>query len=153
MRRKWWSSLVPAGLIMLVLASGDAQQAFAQSKSCSIRQEDFADAAIDKVTTWTALRRWQLQYDGCDDGGTAEAVNGTVITLLTQRWNELMRIANVFEDNQRLRVFLLHHINEDMSDTEETRIKASVRGRCSPGNLRLCGQIMDTMVRIDREVR
>ncbi len=150
MRRRCVPALLPASLVMLVMASGGP--AVAQSSFCPDNREVAADAVIDKVTSWTALRRWQHRYGGCDDGETAEAVDDTVATLLAQRWNELMRSADSVESDPGFRSFLLHRIDEvALDDPSVKRIRASTRDRCMPGNLRLCSRIRSVLDRLDRK--
>ena len=150
MKRHCVPALLPAGLVMLVVVG--VGPAAARSSFCPDNREVAADAVIDKVTSWTALRRWQRRYGGCDDGETAEAVDDTVATLLAQRWNELMRSADAVEGDSGFRSFLLRHIDQvALDESSVKRIRASTRDRCRPGNLRLCGRIRSALDRLDRK--
>lgn len=150
MKRRCVPALLPAILVMLVVAGGGA--AVAQSSFCPDNREVAADAVIDKVTSWTALQRWQRRYGGCDDGETAEAVDDVVATLLVRRWNELMRSADAVESDAGFRSFLLRHIDEvALDDPSVKRIRAFTRDRCMPGNLRLCSRIRSALDRLDRK--
>ena len=151
--QRWKPLRVLAGLpvLVLVLVDGGGRRAVAQSVSCSTGQWEVADAAADRVKTWMALRRWQHRFGGCDDGGTAEALSDTVAAFLTQRWDELMRLGGQVEDDPGFRTFVLRHIDAvGFDDPTWKQARRLAVGKCTPGNLRLCGQIRDALDQVGR---
>lgn len=150
MMRKPGHIISRTSLIFLALAGDGGRQAVAQSLSCTNnRGMYFADPAIDKVATWTALRRWQREYGGCDNGETAEAVSDTVATLLTQRWDELMQIGREVEDDTRFQSFVMRHIDAvGFDDQAMKRAETFARERCTPSNRQLCRRIRVALAQV-----
>ncbi len=149
--RRWKPARLLAGLLVLILADAGGRRAVARSASCPASRWEVADGAVATVTTWRALRRWQHRFGGCDDGSTAEALDDTVAAFLTQRWDELMRLGGEVEHDPGFQTFVLRHIDAvGFDEPTWTQARRLATGKCTPGNLRLCGRIRDALDQVGR---
>lgn len=123
---------------MLVARVGSSHT---QGRTCSLEQEDGADAALGDITTWRRLIAWHHRHAGCDDGSTAEGVFGVVAGLLSTRWPDLIRIDASFERDPTLHTFLMRHINTAPTADHAVQIGKAAWIRCPQNAFPLCCDI------------
>lgn len=113
--------------------------AIAQIPGCPDKLGDQADAAIGNIKTWNAFASWYRHYAICDDGDTAESMDGVTAALLDNSWTELMHDGSAFRRSAGLQKFLVRHINAvGLTRDAALALKHRAEAHCSQPNAALC---------------
>ena len=112
-----------------------------RSIECSALESEQADAGIDRLKDWPAVRNWFHRWAQCDDGGPAEGVSEAVSILLARHWNTTSRLASLSRRDPGFVDFVIRHIDETVPDDRWILVATSARTDCPTGATPLCKRI------------
>ena len=102
---------------------------------------DPAEEAFHKVNTWSDLREWEAQFNACDDGFIAEAIDSKVSTLLTSNWDLLNQLKAEIAIHKEFEAQVFRHLGESISCSDCKLIVLNAEARCPPQCEALCAMI------------
>jgi hypothetical protein len=109
--------------------------------TCSQEKDDLAEQALDKVQGWNSLHRAFVQYEDCDNGGTAERFSDLVVHLLASQWNNVNELAVLANKHGDFLQFVLHHINASASTDELEKVARYADTLCPQHAGSICKKI------------
>jgi hypothetical protein len=131
--------------IVLALVLGGSCGAHA--KTCSPKDAEAADSAMDNLDSWIKVE-WALKkYGHCDDGGIAEGNSEAVARLLVDRWATLPSLAELVKRDPALKRFVLRHIDTTLDTDDLDKIKAFASSQCPTGTASLCRELLTAAAR------
>jgi hypothetical protein len=129
-----------AAIAISLLAFG-CVQAKRRAAMCSPAQAQAADAAVDTLTSWDALRDFYKKFRRCDDGDIAEGSSEAVARLFVDKWDELPQLVKLTAGDTTFRSYVLRHINTTLNTDDLVKIAESAKEKCPVGISSFCGRI------------
>ena len=129
-------NIVFISLLMIV-----STHAFASSSSCTIARDALAEEAIKNTHDWDSLRETYLQFEGCDNGGTAELFSDLIVRLLADPSNDLYKLMTYTNRNKSFRQFILHHVNSTASADDLKSASNRVNFVCPKSTRMFCSAL------------
>jgi hypothetical protein len=127
------ATLLVAGFALLLCAS-----CAASANTCSAKDAQAADTAVDHLATWSAVARMLKRFGHCDDGAIAEGISEAVARLLVVNWKTLTELEKELAHDPALRPILLRHINATLDCDDLEQIVRLTTTSCSPASTSLC---------------
>ncbi|MGG5217581.1 MULTISPECIES: hypothetical protein [Rahnella] len=62
------------------------------AKSCTERDAEAADLAIDNLDSWEAIQKNYVAYAQCDDGSIAEGNSEAIARMLIDKWQDIAKL-------------------------------------------------------------
>ena len=128
-------------LVLIVCGILSAAPVFAQSTRCPVAQADAAEAAVDHLDSWPAVRSAFKAFRGCDEGSIAEGFSAGVVRLLATQFQTLPTLAGLITEEPALKVFVLRHIDTTVNPHDLQKIRQSARKNCPANTAELCKQL------------
>lgn len=122
----------------------------AQSKTCSVREAEAADAMVDRIDGWTRVAEAYKKFGHCDDGGIAEGNSEAVARLLVDQWQTLPMLAKLVERDPALKRYVLRHIDTTLDTDDLEKIKSLASSSCARGLASLCRELAAAAARANR---
>lgn len=113
----------------------------AQESRCSAVEEQRAEAQAGTLRSWDALYKSYKLYGKCDDGAVAEGYSESVARILVDRWNTLLRMANLAAKDARFRRFVLRHVDATLDIKDLKKIRANAKRQCPSGLGAICADL------------
>ena len=110
----------------------------AQGKSCTPKDAEAADEAVDHLDSWKKVDAARMQFGHCDDGSIAEGNSEAVARLLVDQWNTLPALAGLIKTHPALKRFVLRHIDSTLNTDDLKKIEALASSSCQKDLLELC---------------
>jgi hypothetical protein len=133
-----------------VLALGLSGACHAHAKTCSPKDAEAADAAVDQLDSWTKVEHAFKKYGHCDDGSIAEGNSEAVARLLVDHWTMLPLLAERVKRDPALKRFVLRHIDTTLDTDDLGKIVAFASSRCPKGVGSLCSELRKAAARASR---
>jgi hypothetical protein len=116
-----------------------AAHAAAADRPCGKGDAAQASKALDRVNTWSQLRKGWHDWAHCDTGPTADLFTDAVLRLAVD-WKDVGTLAAGMRDDRGYHDFILAHVKgaaKEDRDVVYSRAKAS----CPAGDDAVCGEI------------
>ncbi len=95
-----------------------------------------------ELGNWDGLYKWYTKICTTDDGFVAEAYDGVVMDLLTQKWNQLGRLKILTTQNKDFRRLVLEHVSMTSDRKGLKMILKNARQHCPDDTAELCQALM-----------
>jgi hypothetical protein len=130
--------------LCLIAASYTLSAAASQTpkKLCTREEAIQAEEEASEPANWGSLQESFRKFAQCDDGAIAEGYSDSVARLLSDSWDTLDQLRRLGEQDETFREFVLHHVDDMMSPTQEQKISKNVNNRCPKGSKQLCDEIL-----------
>lgn len=125
--------------LFLALTIGAA----AEAGTCTPKDAEAADAAIDHLDTWADVYGNFKKYGHCDDGSIAEGNSEGVARLLVDKWQTLPQLGALIKRHPAFRAYVLRHIDTTLNTDDLDRIADSASTACPKGSERLCASLKE----------
>jgi hypothetical protein len=122
---------------LLALALG----ATAQARTCTPKDAEAADAAVDHLDNWAAIDNNLRKFGHCDDSSIAEGNSEGVARLLVDKWQTLPQLAELIRRHRPLKAYVLRHIDTTLNTDDLTRIVELATTACPPKAELLCADL------------
>ena len=99
-------------------------------KTCTPKDAEAADAAIDTLDSWTKVAQSVKRFSHCDDGSIAEGYSEAVARLLVDKWDTMPELATLIKHNSALKPFVLRHIDSTLDTNDLNQIKKLAVSSC-----------------------
>jgi hypothetical protein len=139
--REYLSLPARSKLLGIVLALFLADASAAHTKTCSTKDAEAADAAVDHLDSWIRLQQAFKRYRHCDDGSIAEGNSEAIARLLVDHWNTLPVLATLVKSDPGLKRFVLRHIDTTLDTADLYEISRLSSSHCPEGVAGLCGEL------------
>lgn len=134
-----------AGVSMLLASVLFHAGASSAQDACPKAKAAQALEAGRKIGGWEDAYNYFKQFQPCDDGAAAEAVDNAVETLLLNKWAGLPEAARQASADAKYEKFLLRHVGEGFSEEGAAEIIKRCRAKCPAGAEKLCGALIDVL--------
>lgn len=115
------------------------------ARLCTRADAILAEDEADSLDSWKNIYHSFKRFGHCDDGAIAEGYSGSVVSMLTQRWEQLDHVSKLIAEDQKFREFVLRHIDETMSASDFHIIIENAEKRCSQTTTEFCKSIAETV--------
>jgi hypothetical protein len=129
--------------LCLALFLGLALGAAAEARTCTPKDAEAADAAIDHLATWADVYGNFKNYGHCDDGSIAEGNSEGVARLLVDKWQTLPQLAALIKRHPAFRAYVLRQIDTTLNTDDLDRIAESATAACPKGSDKLCASLKE----------
>jgi hypothetical protein len=130
--------VIPLLLLCLTL---EPTLVFGQAATCDQKTAMRADAEADALRTWPQIHDSFLRYRLCDDGSIAEGYSNSVVSMLSDRWDELPSLQTLIMRDKSFRRFVFAHIDATASLADLEAVSKNAEHRCPHGFETLCKDI------------
>lgn len=114
----------------------------AHAKTCSPKEADAADAAIDGLDSWTRVARAFQRYGHCDEGSIAEGNSEAIARLLVDHWGTAPSLARLVRRDPALKRFILRHIDSTLDTDDLVKIRSLASASCPAGSASFCSELL-----------
>jgi hypothetical protein len=110
----------------------------AAPKRCS--QEDAIKAETEASTlhSWRHVFNSYEKYRRCDDGAISEGYSNSIALLLANNWEQLGELTEIYITHPGFQEFVLHHVDELMSQDQAKLIENNAMGKCPRASIQFC---------------
>jgi hypothetical protein len=143
--RQTYSVLMGALSVVLAVTFGEARAA--QGHSCSPKDAEAADAAVDRLDSWKKIDWAFRKYGHCDDGSIAEGNSEAVARLLVDQWDTLPALLTLVKRDPELKQFVLRHVDTTLDTDDLEKIEELAASNCPGGATLLCKELRTAAVR------
>lgn len=123
-------------VLSLALISGTTH-----AKSCTERDAETADLAIDNLDSWEAIQKNYVAYAQCDDGNIAEGNSETIARLLVDKWPEIVKLQSLISQDSGFEKYILRHIDSTLDTDDLNQIITLSSESCPAESKALCGKL------------
>jgi hypothetical protein len=120
-----------------------AVSASAQQTQCTIAEAQRAESEAETLRSWDDLYRSYKRYRQCDDGAIWEGYSESVARILVDHWVTLPRFAQLADNEEGFRGFVLKHVDETINGEDARTIRANAQHACPSRLRRLCHDLMN----------
>jgi hypothetical protein len=125
-------------------------QAGAHGKTCSPKDAEAADAAVDHLDSWKKVDWAFRHYGHCDDGSIAEGNSEAIARLSVDRWDTLPELAKLIQHDLAMKQFVLRHFDTTLDTDDLEKIKELSSSKCSKGTALLCAELQTATARLTK---
>lgn len=111
------------------------------AKTCTAKDAQAADAAVDYLDNWQAVEKNFRQYRHCDDGSIAEGNSDAIARLLVQQWQTLTVLESLSKADPSFRAYVLHHIDSTLDTKSLKAIQHAASTQCPSSSTALCADL------------
>ena len=137
--------LAPALFFLVALA------ATADARTCTGKDAEVADAAIDHLDTWADVDSNFRKYGHCDDGSIAEGNSESVARLLVDKWKTLSQLEALIKRHPALKAYVLRHIDTTLNTDDLKRIVELSTSSCPEDSKPLCVSLKAAAVKASQQ--
>jgi hypothetical protein len=137
-----WREFARTRCTMLALTVALATTGGAQARSCSPKDADAADAAVDGLDSWNKVARAFQQYGHCDEGSIAEGNSEAIARLLVDHWGTASSLARLVRRDPALKRFILRHIDSTLDTDDLDKIQRLASASCPADSATLCSELL-----------
>ncbi|MFD3246239.1 hypothetical protein [Rahnella aquatilis] len=112
------------------------------AKSCTERDAEAADLAIDNLDSWEAIQKNYVAYAQCDDGNIAEGNSETIARLLVDKWPEIVKLQSLISHDSGFEKYILRHIDSTLDTDDLNQIIRLSSESCPAERQDLCSKII-----------
>jgi len=127
--------------VCLVLLLVLAVAVTAEARTCTPKDAEAADAAVDHLDTWADVYDDFRRYGHCDDGSIAEGNSEGVARLLVDSWQTLPQLADLVKRHPSFRDYVLRHIDTTLDTGDLDRIADLATTACPESSKALCASL------------
>ena len=128
-------------LMWTTLAAGQTVRTKA-ARPCTRDQAIAAEQDVDHLPNWNAVYGSFKRYGQCDDGAIGEGYSDAIAQLLAHRWDQFEQLRRLAARSKPFRRFVLHHVDELMTQDEAALIEKNARLNCPEDGKVLCSAIL-----------
>ena len=128
----------------LCLAALAASPAVAQQKPCSKADAAAAEKAVDRVTTWPALRKAWQDYHHCDTAAVGELFTDALLRL-TVEWKNVDAFAADVQKDAQYKQFVVEHLKSPAAKDDRDAVYSRVKASCPPKLDSFCAELADVV--------
>ena len=134
-------------LIMVIeLLIGNSVEAAATL--CSQEDAIKAETKASTLRSWHAVFNSYQNYNQCDDGAVSEGYSNSIALLLANDWSRIAELTNIFAAHPKFRHFVLHHVDELMSQDQAKLIQNNATSHCPKTSSRFCAALVKRLAEI-----
>ena len=118
------------------------------ARRCTREDAINAEVSASSLKTWRDAYLFYRRYKQCDDGAISEGYSASVADLLAAHWDrvgDFDKLSSAHPDFER---FVIHHIDETMTQEQGDAIKDNVSRKCPMGARHTCGAIKARFVEL-----
>lgn len=112
------------------------------AKSCTERDAEAADLAIDNLDSWEAIQKNYVAYAQCDDGSIAEGNSEATARMFIDKWPETAKLQFLINHDSGFEKYVVRHINSTLDTDDLHQIITRSSESCPAENKALCGKLM-----------
>lgn len=88
------------------------------AKSCTERDAETADLAIDNLDSWEAIQKNYVAYAQCDDGSIAEGNSEAIARMLIDKWQDIAKLQSLINHDSGFEKYVVRLIDATL-DTDD----------------------------------
>ncbi len=112
------------------------------AKSCTERDAEAADLAIDNLDSWEAIQKNYVAYAQCDDGSIAEGNSEAIARMLVDQWPENVKLQSLINHDSGFEKYVVRHINSTLDTDDLSQIIMLSSESCPAENKALCSKLI-----------
>jgi hypothetical protein len=128
---------VLAVLALFAVASVDAAD-----KTCTRPDIANAQRAIDKIVTWSQLRKAYTDFKHCDTGDTADQFTDALLRL-TVDWKGVEEFATAAQKDPDYMEFFVRHVQSPAAKDDRETVYARAKKECPKTYDEFCAKVAD----------
>lgn len=98
------------------------------AKSCTERDAEAADLAVDNLDSWEAIQKNYVAYAQCDDSSIAEGNSEAIARMLVDEWPENAKLQSLINHDSGFEKYVVRHIDAtlDADDADTSQLLNNV---------------------------
>jgi len=118
--------MVPAVAVFALFACAGVQAA---DKPCARPDIANAQRAIDKVVSWSQLRKAYGDFKQCDSGDVADQFTDALLRMMVE-WKNVDELASAMNKDAEYKAFVVKHLQSPAAKDDQPTVYARAKKEC-----------------------
>jgi len=130
--------------ILILVTSFAWIDALAADKPCARADIGNAQRAIDKIVSWSQLRKAWSDYRQCDTGDVADQYTDALLRLMVD-WKNVDELASATSKDPDYKAFVLDHLKSPAAKDDQPTVYSRAKKDCPKSLDAFCAEVAEAV--------